>query len=97
MARAAHALEIYVNPYRQDKIPEDGQRSSTFELINGPYLYPRTVPLFEEDLVSLRLAGGLAGTLACVLAYLLASCRTLYTHTHLLAFALWLIGWCEQT
>jgi hypothetical protein len=48
--RAAHALEIYVNPYRQDKIAEDGQRSSTFELINGPYLYPRTVPLFEEDL-----------------------------------------------
>ena len=47
--RAAHSVHVLVNPYRQDKIVEDGQRSSTFELINGPYLYPRAVPLFEAD------------------------------------------------
>ena len=50
VARAHHTLDIAVSPYRQDKIAEEGMRSSTFELVHGPHIFSRGVPLFEHDL-----------------------------------------------
>lgn len=47
--RTRDSLEIFVAPYRQDRHVELGLRSSTFDLIAGPFLYPNTVPLFEID------------------------------------------------